>query len=129
MKDQNDEIKDLKLEEQGASNSRPGLSLATGGFFILLGLIYLVQQIAGLDWGRMWVLFLLIPVYWVLYDAWCKYKAAGQTVTPAVVQRLLWGLFPFVMVGANALFNISWGVMWPFMLILIGVSALVNQRS
>ena len=58
-----------------------------------------------------------------------KYKAAGQTVTPAVVQRLLWGLFPFVMVGANALFNISWGVMWPFMLILIGVSALVNQRS
>ena len=122
------EIKDLKDEEQekvwrgSVSGWIPGLVLITIGLLFLLNNFFDVGLIE--NW---WALFILIPALVKLNEAWRRYKLAGHW-TGAAGSALTGALI----VGAVAmifLFELSWGLFWPVLLIIFGVGILLKQGN
>ena len=75
----------------------------------------------------MGLFFLAIPVVGGLYGGWQAYQQDGR-LTGRVISRLIWAIFPFIFVLPWYL-GINIANLWPLMLILIGITMLLNQRS
>lgn len=99
-----------------------------GAILIFLGVIFLLSNLGflGLS-GNWWAFFIILPSVWSWINGWNQYRANGGRVTPAVVSAFTWGSIPFL-IGVIFLFNLSWGIFWPLMLIFAGVSALIQSR-
>lgn len=125
------ELKTLKQEEQ----MEAGRTAVNGGLFagiamVIVGLIYLVANLTG-GWdllgGKLWLVWLLIPVGGVLAGAYAYYTSNGRRVNGRLVTMLLWALLPFGMLAAATLNIVSWSAMWPLTLVLVGITILVNR--
>ena len=118
-------INDIKETEQAIRYEHFG-----GFFLILLGGIFMLIQTGNASFlgGSTWLLFLLIPVYWVCVSAYQQYVANGRSLNAAVLIRLAFGLLPFIFVFAVSYLPISWGSVWPIFLIIAGLAAIFNNR-
>ena len=97
-----------------------------GAVLILLGLIFLAQNLSGFplihNW---WALFILIPGVGSLITAWRYYQTAGGHLSPPARGSLITGLI-ILMVAAFFLFNLSWTLFGPLIIIMGGVGVLLN---
>lgn len=102
-------------------------NMILGAIFILIGLIFLTQNISGFDfWNwNWWALFILLPALASLNRAWEIYRAQGQA-NEAMRGPLVGGLV-LLLAAAIFLFDLSWGTLWPLFLILFGLGALISQ--
>ncbi len=97
----------------------PGLIL------ILLGVVFLVNNLTGFEIQNWWALFILIPAFSAFSRAWERFNQAG-TLDRHARQSLLGGL---IMTGVAAifLFNLNWMWFGPVLLILLGLTLLGNE--
>jgi hypothetical protein len=104
------------------SNSTPWIG---GIILIALGVIFLLQNVRGFYLNNWWALFILIPALGSFADAWNAYRQQGR------VSRRARGAFisgcVFSLVTATFLFNWRWDVVLPVLLIVWGVSLLLNS--
>jgi hypothetical protein len=98
----------------------PGLVLIT------LGLIFLAANLWNFELDNWWALFILIPAFGNFSSAFEKRQRHGRW-TQGARSALGWGVF-FVIISATFLFNIPWSLMWPVLLILLGVGFILNSR-
>ena len=100
----------------------------TGGLILIgLGTFFLLGQFTNFHLQNWWALFILIPAFHNLNEAWHGYQANGR-LRGSTRHSVTGGLF-LIMLAAFFLLNLSWNLFWPIMLILVGISALLNGRS
>ena len=97
----------------------PGLIL------ILLGGIFLLNNMTGFELRNWWALFILIPAVGSFARAYDRYRQAGS-VDKHARQALLGGVI-LTAVAAVFLFNLSWTLFGPVLLILFGLTLLGNE--
>lgn len=90
-----------------------------GLVLIAIGLIFLIQNFAGISFGNWWALFILIPAVWAFSRAWSLYREDGK-ITHRVANAVYGGIFPFI-VAMIFLLNLDWGRIWPIFLIAAGI--------
>lgn len=121
-----EEINDLKQEEQGKREHTAEWNWLPGVALIVLGLYFLIDNFYNIRlFENWWALFILIPAFANLRNAWQRYQAAGEW-TESAVSALTGGL----LIGAVAmifLFNLSFGMFWPVLLIILGLSILIRK--
>jgi hypothetical protein len=98
---------------------------AGGVILISLGILLLMQNLAGFHLNNWWALFILIPALGGLGAAWSNYQEAGGRLTRAVRSALFGALILFI-VTAIFLFNLEWFIFGPLLLILAGGGLLLN---
>ena len=133
MSESIDNLKDAEKEAMQMEESRPrhvrrqSGSLTGGLILIGIGTVFLLSQLTGWYIQNWWALFIFIPAVLKLNEVWQSYQANGRF--NAETRGSLIGALLLTMVGAFFLFSISWNLFWPLLLILFGVSALLNGRS
>jgi hypothetical protein len=95
-----------------------------GAVLILLGLIFLLQNLGYHILENWWALFLLIPAYWSYVAAWNIYQARGrltQGSASSLTVAILLTVLTFIL-----LINVGFGVLWPVLLIVGGLLLLAS---
>jgi hypothetical protein len=115
----------MREERRAARGGRFGSAWIGGVVLILLGVIFLAQNLGGFYLGNWWALFILIPAAGAFGTAWNSYQNAGGQITAAVRGSLFGGLILTLVAGAF-LFNLNWGLIWPIFIILAGIGALLS---
>lgn len=100
----------------------------TGGLILIgIGTIFLLSQLTGFYIHNWWALFILIPAVCKLNEARQSYRANGRLTASS--RGALFGGTLMAMVASVFLFNLSWNLFWPAVLIMLGIGALLNGRS
>jgi hypothetical protein len=97
-----------------------------GGVLILLGIVFIVQNVAGISLANWWALLILIPALGSLVTAFQMYERNGKRFTAASRGPLVGGLV-LLAVAAVFLFRLDWGTVWPLILILVGLGLLLTS--
>jgi hypothetical protein len=97
-----------------------------GGVLILVGVVFIVQNVAGFAFNNWWALFILIPALGSLVTAYQMYVRNDRRFTVASRGPLVGGLI-LLAVTAVFLFSLDWGKVWPLFLILIGAGMLLSS--
>lgn len=124
-----EEIHELKEEEKAfdeENNDRWSSSAWLPGLILIgLGLIFLLNNVFDVELiNNWWALFILIPAISNLNRAWNRYRQAGEwtdSARSALIGGLLIGTVAFIF-----LFNLSWSLFWPVLLIIIGAGILLR---
>jgi peptidoglycan/LPS O-acetylase OafA/YrhL len=111
-------------ESPGRRNHRNAAPWIGGAILILLGVVFLLQNVTGLSFDNWWSLFMLIPAIGALAKAWQIHQANGRW-TAAARSQLVGGLI-LLLAAATFLFNFNWANVWPVFLIIAGVGALIT---
>ncbi len=100
-------------------------SWAIGGVLVVVGVVYLVRNVTGVELGNWWALFILIPAIGSLVTAYRMWDRNDRRFTAASRGPLFGGI---VLLGVTAvfLFSLDWGKVWPLFVILIGLGALLS---
>jgi hypothetical protein len=112
-------------ERRAARGGRSGGAWIGGAILIALGIIFLLQNLGAATLENWWALFILIPAVGAFGNAWRSYQAAGGHLTASARGSLIGG-FALTMVAAIFLFNLSWGLLGPLLIILVGIGLLLN---
>ncbi len=117
------------MEEQPPSR-RPSTrsNWAWGAVLIILGLVFLVQNLTGLTLNNWWALFILIPAVAAFGNAWRAYQRNDRRINGQVTSSVIGGLAP-LLVALIFLFELDWGRVWPLFLILGGIALLLSRLS
>lgn len=90
-----------------------------GAILILLGVVFLLQNMGVLFPANWWALFILIPAFWAYSAAWDAYqdnsrltRGGASSLTVGVLLTLLSLVF---------LLNLDIGLFWPVLLIIGGL--------
>ena len=97
-----------------------------GGVLILVGIVFIVRNVTGLELHNWWALFILIPALGSLATAWQMFQKNGRHFTAASRGPLIGGVV-LMAIAAIFLFSLDWAIAWPFLLILGGVALLVTS--
>jgi len=95
-----------------------------GVILILLGVIFLLQQLNIPFLANWWALFILLPAVWAFAAAWDNYREAGH-MTRRATGGLIGGLFLTVL-ALVFLLNLGGGFLWPALLIVGGAALLLT---
>ena len=107
--------------ERGDNRWLGGVVLIGVGLFFLLGNVFSVSLT-----GNWWAVFILIPSFYSLQQAWYAYKHDGYLSNKAhsnLIGGLLIGAVAFIF-----LFGLSFGDWWPLFLIIVGIGAILKRR-
>jgi hypothetical protein len=118
----NPEVPPTIGEERRHSHSGrwlPGLIL------IVLGAIFLLNNLTGFELHNWWALFILIPAVGSFGRAWSQYNRTGS-LDRYGRQAVLSGLM-LAALAAVFLFELSWMLFGPVLLILVGLTILGNE--
>jgi hypothetical protein len=109
---------------RGAPARRP--AWIAGGVLIVVGIVFIIQNVSGFSLDNWWALFILIPALGSLVTAYQMYERNGRRLTAAARGPLIGGL---VLLGVTAvfLFKLNWAYMWPVFLILAGLGMLLGS--
>ncbi len=110
--------------ERRAMRASWGYGWVGGAILILLGIIFLLQNLGTFYFNNWWALFILIPAIAAFGSALSVYNATGR-FNAAVRGSLIAGGV-LVLITAAFLFNLNWGIVFPVLLILGGVALLIN---
>lgn len=99
-------------------------SLMPGLFLILLGAIFLANNLTDFRLENWWALFILFPAANNFADAVRTLRADGRLSRKARGQ-FFWSFF-FVLLSAAFLLGFSIGQYWPVFLILAGIGVLLG---
>ena len=117
--------RDARREERRAERGSNSTAWIGGIILIALGIIFLLQNVRGIYLNNWWALFILIPALGSFADAWSAYRQQGH------ISRRVRGAFisgcVFSLVTATFLFNWNWGLVLPVLLIVWGISLLMNS--
>jgi hypothetical protein len=115
--------KEHRMSEElsiGTRHQRRPHGITGGLILIALGVIFLLQQWGHFDLQNWWAIFILIPALSSFASTYAIYQHTG-TVNRAVIGNFF-GAVMILTVAFIFLFNLSWGVFWPFFIILPGLS-------
>jgi hypothetical protein len=125
-----DDVEKLKESERGAVAAEPTERDGSPFFALILiglGLYFLARNYFGVELlENWWALFILIPAFASFNRAWSQYKAAGQWRGAA--GRSLTGAVLLTAVAAFFLLGLDFGLVWPFLLIILGISVLLQRE-
>jgi len=132
MSDTIDSLKDAEKEaletESRPRRVRRHKGNTTGGLILIgIGTIFLLNQLTGFHFDNWWAIFILIPAVVKLNEAWQSYREDGRL--HAGTRGALIGGILLTLVAFFFLLNLSWNLLWPLLLILFGISTLLNGRS
>ena len=96
-----------------------------GGVLILVGLLFVVKNVTGVDLHNWWALFILIPALGSLVTSYQLYVRGGRRFTPAARGPLV-GAVVLLAIAAIFIFEIPWDFAWPFLLIGAGAGVLLT---
>jgi hypothetical protein len=105
-------------EWSGSANWVPGIIL------IAIGVIFLFTNLTGFHLDNWWALFIMIPAVKNFGSAWGSYQRHGRLTKSA--RGSITGGMILTLIASAFLFNLNWGLVWPFFLIIGGVAALFN---
>lgn len=91
---------------------------------IVLGGLFLAQNLLGFELNNWWALFIFIPAFGALGRALEQFRADGR-FSSRVRGSLLGGVV-LVVVSLVFLFDLQFQTLWPILLILGGIALLVN---
>jgi len=117
--------RDARRAERHAQRGSNSTAWVGGVILILLGVIFLLQSVRGFYLNNWWALFILIPAFGSFADAWNIYRQAGR-LNRRVRGALISGCV-FSLISAAFLFNWNWGLVLPVLLIIWGVTLLLNS--
>ncbi len=112
-------------EDRRARRTYGGGAWIGGAVLIVLGIVFLLQNLTGYELRNWWALFILIPAVGVFGNAFNSYQAAGGHMTPAARGSLIGGLV-LTLVALAFLFDFTSSLFWPIILIVIGLGLLLN---
>lgn len=113
-------------ERWAARGSRGGSGAWVGGaILVILGLVFLLQNMGIFVLNNWWALFILLPAIGAFAAAWSNYRDAGNRLTGAARGSLIGGIV-LTMVAATFLFGLNWPVVGPILIILAGIGLLLN---
>jgi hypothetical protein len=95
-----------------------------GAILILLGVIFLLQNLGIPFLANWWALFILIPALWAYAAAWDSYREDGR-LTRRGIGSLSGGILLTVLALALVL-NLDFGLLWPVLLIAGGLALLAT---
>jgi hypothetical protein len=95
-----------------------------GVMLILLGGIFLLQNMGYMSMTNWWALFILIPAFFMFIAAWESYQV-NDRLTRGGAFSLAWGCI-FTFIALVFLLNIDLGLFWPLLLIAGGVVFLLT---
>lgn len=132
MSDTIDSLKAAEKEAMGSGSEprrvRQHCGNTTFGLILVgIGTFFLLSQFTNFHLHNWWALFILIPAFHNLNEAWQSYQANGRLRAHAR-HSLMGGIF-LSMVAAFFLLSLSWNLFWPLMLIMVGIGSLLNGRS
>ena len=101
-----------------------------GAILIVLGLVFLAQNLGIATLKNWWALFILLPAVGGFTTAWRKYQADGHVLTSGAIGSLIGGLI-FTVVALVFLFDLGMNasLLWPVLLIIGGVAVLLQAVS
>ncbi len=92
-----------------------------GAILILLGAAFLLHSFGAPIGARWWALFLMIPALGSFDAARHAYRFSGSR--DAARGTVIGGLL-FTFLTAMLLFDLNWGLLWPVVLVLVGIGLL-----
>jgi hypothetical protein len=104
--------------------SSPAYGWIAGGALILLGIIFMAQNLGAFYLQNWWALFILIPAVASFAAAWNSYHANGRLTASGRGSLVVGGIL--VLLAAALLFGLDFGLLWPVILIVGGVVVLLN---
>ncbi|OGO67698.1 MAG: hypothetical protein A2Z49_03205 [Chloroflexi bacterium RBG_19FT_COMBO_56_12] len=110
--------------ESQEKSSRRGSPWIGGAVLIVLGLVFLLQNITGFELRNWWAIFILIPAFGMFARTYRDYQNNGR-LTAAGRGPLIGGLL-LTFIAAAFLFSLDFGNLWPVFLILGGIALLLN---
>lgn len=96
-----------------------------GAILIGLGVMLLLQNYGAFYLRNWWALFILLPAVGAFANAARAFRDSGGHLTSPARASLIGGLV-LVLVAAVFLFNLSWGLLGPAIIILAGIGILIN---
>jgi hypothetical protein len=93
-----------------------------GAYLILLGVIFLLQNLGLPFLPNWWALFILIPAFWAFVAAWDSF-AANSRLTRGGAGALAGGTL-LTIVAVVFLLGLNIGLFWPVILISAGLALL-----
>ncbi len=108
-------------------------SIWMGLIFIVGGSVVLLNQLDILPFElNWWALFILMPASGFLNGAYQRYMSNEKRFSQDVLFPGFMGVFMLflsVSLLLGSAWNINWGNLWPFILILIGVGMLFSRNQ
>jgi hypothetical protein len=106
------------------THRRSGSPLFLGLILVVVGVIFLLEQLGDFRLQNWWALFILIPAFGSFSSAWMAYRASGR-FSEGVRAGLGGGLIVFVL-AFMFLFDLNWNTWWPLMVIVPGLTVFLN---
>jgi len=123
---ENERVQDAPVETQPRRQSRrQGGGVWGGVILILLGIIFLFQQVGNFSFHNWWAIFILIPALSSIGAAWRVYQTTGRFAHPGVLGPLYGAGYP-LMVALIFLFELDWGIWWPVFVLWAGLGAMAS---
>ena len=91
---------------------------------IVLGGLFLLQNLGPFRLVNWWAVFILIPALGAFATAWQRYREHGRLTSGS--RNALFGGVIFTTVALMFLFNLDLGKFWPIFVIAGGLAILVN---
>ncbi len=111
--------------ERRAARYASGGGWVGGVILILLGGIFLLENLGLPMIGNWWALFVLLPAVATLGSAWNRYIDDGGVISSAVISPAVVGL-GFLVLTAILFVGLDLNLIWPVGLILIGIGVLAG---
>ena len=109
----------------GNLSDRPrGDNWVWGIALIVIGALFLLQNLTPFRLINWWALFILIPAAGSFISAWRKYQENGRVSSG--VRNSLFGGVIFTVVAAIFLLNLDLGKFWPIFVIAAGLAVMAN---
>jgi hypothetical protein len=121
------EARQQRREERREARAAGSGAWVGGAILILLGVVFLLQNLSGYRLENWWALFILIPAFGAYANAWRMYQAEGALT--AGVRGSLFSALMMTLVAAIFLFGLSWSLFGPVLLLLIGFGLLIGGFS
>jgi len=112
--------------ERTERRSPHNASWFVGIILILLGIIFILQNMDIQLFENWWALFILIPAVGCFASAWNVFQDHEKQFTASVVSAIFFG-FIFTLVSIVFLLNLSWNGLWPIILIMVGINIFIGS--
>ena len=124
--DPREERRRWREERRAARAGQSGGAWVGGAILVVLGVVFLLQNMGALTLRNWWAIFILLPAVGAFTGAWSMFREAGGHLTRQARSSLIGGLV-LTLVASAFLFELNWGLIGPVLLILAGIGMLVNR--